>query len=234
VKRVRELCEEYGLPPAAEERLTRLLDLIASDPQAPTTVTAPARAADVHVADSLSALPLLRAGGGLGTIVDIGSGAGLPGLPLAVALPDTSVDLVESATRKCEFIARAIDVLGLQNARAVCARAEDWARGEGAGRYEAAVVRAVAPLATLVEYASPLLATGGRLVCWKGERDPSEERRAANASEALAMTPLTVDRVTPFAGARAHHLHVFEKTAPTPAGVPRRAGMARKRPFGGE
>jgi len=72
-------------------------------------------------------------------IADVGSGAGFPGLPLTVALARAEVDLVESTGKKCRFIQRAIERLGQRNARALCTRAEDWARSEGAGRYDAPV-----------------------------------------------------------------------------------------------
>jgi 16S rRNA (guanine527-N7)-methyltransferase len=92
--------------------------------------------------------------------------------------------------------------------------------------------RAVAPLAVLLEYAAPLLCHGGVLVAWKGGRDELEERGGVLAAERLAMEPVSVSRVVPFAGAETRHLHVYSKVGPTPAGVPRRPGMARKRPLG--
>ncbi len=232
MKRLRELRTGLSLPDEAERRLRLLLDLVAEDPDAPTSVRAPEQALDVHIADSLSAVPLLRAHSRDGRLVDIGSGAGFPGLPLAVALEPADVDLLESTRRKCAFIERAIERLGQANAHAVCARAEEWAADEGAGRYTAATVRAVAPLATLVEYAAPLLREGGLLIAWKGAREPTEEEAAREAATALGMSPCGVVRTKPFAGARNHHLHLFEKTGPTPPGYPRRAGVARKRPLG--
>jgi 16S rRNA (guanine527-N7)-methyltransferase len=234
VKHLKQLCENFGLPASAEQKLARLLRLIATDPEAPTSVTSPEEALDAHVADSLSALPLLTDRPAPEAIVDIGSGAGFPGLPLAVALDQAEVDLLEATARKCRFIDRAIGELELRNVRVVCERAEDWARSSGAGRYSLAVVRALAPLAPLVEYASPLLREGGLLVAWKGARSASEERDGAAAAAMLGMSPRGVEAVTPFAEARHRHLHLFEKTAPTPAGIPRRTGMARKRPFGAE
>lgn len=232
MKRLAELCARLGLPADAERKLRLLLELLATDPEAPTSVTDPGEALDVHIADSLSVLPLLGDRPAPAAIVDIGSGAGFPGLPLAVALEGATVDLLESTGRKCRFIERAVERLEQPNASAVCTRAEDWARAEGAGRYGLAAARAVAPLATLIEYASPLLREGGRLIAWKGARDPAEERRGEGAAAALAMTPVAIERVTPFAEARHRHLHVFEKHGPTPAGIPRRSGMAQKRPFG--
>jgi 16S rRNA (guanine527-N7)-methyltransferase len=234
VKRLHQVCKRAGLQTPAEQKLVTLLRLIAADPEAPTSVTSPEEAVDAHVADSLSVLPLLVGRPPLETIVDIGSGAGFPGLPLAVAFDQAEVDLLEATARKCRFIERAIGALEQRNAHVVCERAEDWARSRGTGRYSLAVARAVAPLSTLVEYASPLLREGGLLVAWKGARDQVEEGQAAVAAGMLGMSPLGVEAVTPFAEARHRHLHVFEKTAPTPAGIPRRPGVAQKRPFGYE
>jgi 16S rRNA (guanine527-N7)-methyltransferase len=152
---------------------------------------------------------------------------------LAIAMPAAQVDLVESSRRKCAFLERLVGTLGLPNVKVVCFRAEEWATEEGRDRYEGATVRAVGSLATLVEYAAPLLDIGGVLVAWKGRRDVDEERRAAVAAELLGMRPSAVTRVDPFAGSRSRHLHSYAKVAPTPAGYPRRPGMAKKRPLGG-
>ncbi len=229
--RLERLTEEWGLPPDAPERLSALLELVASDPAAPSSVTQPGKAVDIHVADSLTALavPALRSAD---TIVDIGSGPGFPGLALAIALPGTRFHLVESAGKKCAFLERAIEIAGLPNAVVVCRRAEEWALGEGAEGSDAVTVRAVDSLPTIAEYAAPLLRVGGVLVAWKGARREDDEERGGRAAGTLGMAPKEVLRVHPFPGAREHHLHVYEKLAPTPAGFPRRPGMARKRPLG--
>ena len=230
--RLSELAREWSLPQPAAAQLAALLELIDADSEAPTAVTDRREAVDVHVADSLVALRLdvvRRAG----RVVDIGAGAGFPGLALAVALPEARLDLVESTARKAAFIERAIEVCRLSNARAVPQRAEQWAAGEGSGSYDLATARAVAPLATLIEYAAPLLVVGGALVAWKGSRDPGEEGPAMAAGKALGMEPRGVSPVQPFAGRRDRHLHVYEKVAATPPGYPRRPGRARKQPLGG-
>lgn len=162
----------------------------------------------------------------------MGAGAGFPGLALAIALPQSRVDLIESTGRKTEVIERLARAASIGNAHALAERAETWAAGEGGGAYDAVTARAVGPLAVLLEYAAPLLSEGGVLVAWKGARDQREERAGARAAELLAMKPAAVSRVVPFAGAEARHLHVYSKLGPTPAGVPRRPGMARKRPLG--
>jgi 16S rRNA (guanine527-N7)-methyltransferase len=170
-------------------------------------------------------------------IADVGAGAGFPGLALAIALPGARVDLIESAGRKTAVIGRLAQAAKLSNARAITARAEDWAGtpgalGGGGGAYDAVVARAVAALPVLVEYAAPLLREGGVLVAWKGAGAPDEEAAGAAAAAAVGMVPEEVLRVEPFEGARDRHLHVFRKIAPTPERFPRRAGMAAKRPLG--
>jgi 16S rRNA (guanine527-N7)-methyltransferase len=230
-QRLEPLVERWALPESLVAQLERLLRLLAEDPQAPTSVRDVARGVDVHVADSLSGLgvPGLRQ---LDDVVDIGSGAGFPGLVLAVAMPSARFDLVESSRRKCEFLEQAVGALELGNVRVVDRRVEEWAAGAGAEAYGGAVVRAVGSLATLVEYAAPLLRQGGLLVAWKGRRDHDEEREGAAAAATLGMRALGIDWVGPFAGSRNRHLYTYEKVAPTPPGYPRRPGMARKRPLG--
>jgi 16S rRNA (guanine527-N7)-methyltransferase len=228
VKRLSEVAALHGISPQGEAALAALLETLADDPTAPTTVVDPGLAVDVHIADSLVALELdaLRAAR---VLADLGAGAGLPGLPLAVALPETRVVLVESVGRKAAFIERCLEAMGLRNAEVVAARAEQWEAGLGV--CDAVTARALAPLDALVEYAAPLLREGGVLVAWKGRRDPDEERDGAAASARLGMEIEEIRPVAPFPAARARHLVVVRKIAPTPPGFPRRPGMARKRPL---
>jgi len=211
--------------------ITRVLELLKEERASVSSVTEPERAWKVHVADSLTGLevPALR---DATRIADIGSGAGFPGLVLAVALPSAQVDLIESVSRKCEFIQRAIDDAGILNAQVLNSRSEDLASGEGREAYDVVTARAVGRLSTLAELASPLLKENGVLVAWKGKRDPDEEAQLARAAEVLAMQPEQILHVGPYAGSEHRHLHVLRKTAPTPGKLPRRPGMAKKRPFG--
>ena len=196
----------------------------------------PAAAIDAHITDSLSGLEvnqLARAR----RVADIGSGAGFPGLALAIALPQAQVDLIESAGRKTAVVGRLAQAAKIENARAVTARAEEWAAtpaalGGGAGAYDAVTARAVAALPVLVEYASPLLKADGVLVAWKGARARDEEEAGARAAASVGLAPVEVRHVVPFEGARDRHLHVFRKVSPTPERFPRRPGMAQKRPLG--
>lgn len=223
------LAARHRLSSRQRDSLALLLELLERDERAPTTVRDPARAVDVHLADSLVALELPRVREAR-SIVDIGSGAGFPGLPLAVALPQAELALVESQGRKCAFLAGAVERLGLGNARVVCERVEVWEAGARA--HDLALARAVAPQAVVLEYAAPLLRVGGGLVDWRGRRAPHEEAAALRAAAELGMRLGEIRRVEPFAGARDHHLHVFEKVAECPPRFPRRPGMARKRPLG--
>lgn len=219
----------YELDDRQLTQLDAMLGALMRDARAPTTVRDTRQAVDVHLADSLVAVELdsVRAAG---SIADLGSGAGFPGLALAVALPDATVWLVESQRRKCEFLRRACIVAEVENARVVCVRAEEWR--EGLGRNDVVVARALAAQPVVLEYAAPLLRRGGALIDWRGRRDADGEASAGHAAEQLGMQRLETRRTEPYGGARDHHLHVFAKVAETPSRFPRRAGIARKRPLG--
>lgn len=220
-----------SLDPDRREALRRVLDLLAAERASVSSVVDPRRAWKVHVADSLTGLEVTELRGAE-RIADIGSGAGFPGIPLAVAMPTSQIDLIESVGRKCEFMRSAVEVGGIANARVLNARSEDLAAGEGRESYDVVTARAVGRLSTLAELASPLLKEGGVLVAWKGKRDADEESQLARAAGKLAMQPERILHVGPYAGSRHRHLHVMRKIGPTPEKLPRRAGMAKKRPLG--
>ncbi len=226
--RLDALCRRHELTAAQGGQLRCLLEVLASDQYAPTSVTEPGKAVDVHLADSLAALdlPWVRSAE---TLADIGSGPGFPGLALAAALPTAKVTLIESAARKCAFIERARSAGGLGNARVLTTRVEAWV--DGRETQDAVTARAVAPLAVLCEYAAPLLHVGGALVAWRGQRDRAEEEAGALASAALGLEPHDPVRTEPYAGSLGHHLHVYVKVMPTPDRFPRRPGIASKRPL---
>jgi 16S rRNA (guanine527-N7)-methyltransferase len=219
-----------ALDEGARGRLRRVLNLLAEE-RASVSSVVDERAWRVHVVDSLTGLEVPE----LATarrIADIGSGAGFPGLVLAVALADARVDLIESVGRKCEFMRRAAGEAGISNATVRNLRSEEWAAAEGREAYDAVTARAVGRLSTLAELASPLLEPGGVLVAWKGKRDPGEERQLQSAAGALAMELEQTLDVGDRAGSEHRHLHVVRKTGPTPENLPRRPGMAKKRPRG--
>jgi 16S rRNA (guanine527-N7)-methyltransferase len=211
--------------------IARVLELLEKERASVSSVTERDRAWRVHVEDSLTGLEVegLREAK---RIADIGSGAGFPALVLAVALPESQLDAIESVGRKCEFIQRAIDAAGIANATVLNARSEELASGEHRDSYDAVTARAVGRLSTLAELASPLLKDNGVLVAWKGKRDPDEEQQLARASDQLAMRLENVLAVGDRAGSKHRHLYVLRKQGPTPDDLPRRAGMAKKRPRG--
>jgi chromosome partitioning protein len=226
---VADLVARFGLASEDSWRLAALVRLLTEDPHAPTTLRDPLTAVRDHLADSLVALELeeiLTAT----RIADLGAGAGLPGLPLAIALSCARMELVESNGRKCAFLRRASEACGLSNVEVVHARAEEWSAGMG--QCDLVTARALAPLAVVAEYAAPLLAQGGMLVAWRGRRDAADEAAAARAAPELGLEVRDPIPVTPYAGALHRHLHVLVKVAPTPDRFPRRPGVARKRPLG--
>ncbi|MGD0197641.1 MAG: 16S rRNA (guanine(527)-N(7))-methyltransferase RsmG [Solirubrobacteraceae bacterium] len=228
-ERVAELVALHGLDADAAGRLLALLELVARDPHAPSAVRDRERAVDVHVADSLSALalPAVR---GASRIADIGSGAGFPGIALAIALPGSRVALVESNARKCEFLTRACHAAAVDNTEVVRGRVEEWSAGQSS--LDLVTARALDELAVVCEYAAPLLAIGGTLVAWKGTVSQAELDGGRRAAAELGLAPAGVVRASPYPGSSAHHLHAYVKTSETPTRFPRRPGAARKQPLG--
>lgn len=219
-----------ALDPAGRRALEAVLALLAAE-RASVSSVVDERAWKVHVADSLTGLdvPELR---NAEHIADVGAGAGFPGLALAAALPAARVDLIESVGRKCDFMRRAVAAAKIPNATVLSTRSEDWASSDGRDAYDVVTARAVGRLSTLAELASPLLKPNGVLIAWKGKRDEDEERQLANAAAELSMHPDSILSVGDRAGSRHRHLHVIRKSAPTPPSLPRRPGMAKKRPKG--
>ena len=225
-EKLRSVCARWDVEAAP---LERILALQALDPTASTTVRDPTVAVDRHVADSLVALdiPAIRAATSL---ADIGSGAGWPGLALAVALPSARVLLVESAIRHCRYLEKAVAAGGFANVEVVHARGEEWR--DGLVVNDLVTARALAALPVLCEYAAPLLVEGGALVAWKGAVPADEAAAGAAAAAVVGLEVGEVRAVSPYVGAERRTLHVFRKIAPTPERVPRRPGMAVKRPLG--
>lgn len=225
------LAARFGLTAAQAEQLRQFGAALSRDEHAPTTVHDPRRVRDDHLADALVALelPPVRSAA---TIADLGAGAGVPGLPLAVALPEAHVILVEGNGRKCEFMQNVASDLSLKNVEVVHGRAETWRAGMG--RMDLVTARALAPLDVVAEYAAPLLRLGGSLVAWRGQRDPVAEVEGQRAAAILGLAVEEPLRVEPYPGALNRYLHLMTKVEPTPARFPRRDGVARKRPLGRE
>lgn len=227
--RVSALGVRYRLPEAAVAKFEALLGLLVEDPRAPTAIRDPLKAIDDHLADSLVALELEQVAGAT-RAVDLGSGAGLPGLPLAIALPGVEFVLLESSARKCEFLEQAVRTCEIGNVMVAHTRAESWPAGFGG--FDLATARALASLDVTAEYAAPLLRVGGTLVSWRGRRDPEIEAAGIRAAPQLGMQGPDIRRVQPYPGAEHRHLYLMSKVMDTPASFPRRPGIAVKRPLG--
>jgi len=155
---------EIDLPAAARERLEQHLQLIARWNRVHnlTAVRETEQMVVLHLLDSLSVLPHL---GNARTVLDVGTGPGLPGIPIAVARPDTHVTLLDSSHKKCSFLRQARTELGLANIEVVCDRVENWKPQE---KFDAVVSRAFSDLGDFVAQAQHLVAPGGRLIAMKG------------------------------------------------------------------
>jgi 16S rRNA (guanine527-N7)-methyltransferase len=227
----------HGLAEAQTSALERYVDLLLGWRKANVTgLTDPVTVVDALIGDSLALLgvPALRELEG-GQWIDLGAGAGIPGIPLAVALPDARVTLLDAVAKKCTFLEEAVRITGLEDrVVVVCARSERYASGGEPGREAHAVVlaRAVSELAVLVELAAPLLAEGGLLLASKTRRTLEEEGAAGEA--AAARCGLAYEAPVPLAASPLDTAVcvVYRKVAPAPDWLPRREGMAAKRPLG--
>jgi 16S rRNA (guanine527-N7)-methyltransferase len=221
----------WGLDARAFDRLATLGDLLLSAAFNVTGIREAGEIERIHFLDSLSLLdlPILVSAQ---LVVDIGSGAGLPALVLATALPDTSITALESQRKKCHFIAETAGVLGLGNVRVCCERAEEHARGDWRETYDVAVSRAVGSLPVVAEYSLPLVRTGGHMVAMKGSISDQERIQAEAALDILGAGSLQAVKMDPFPGAENRWVYLAQKRVPTPDFFPRRAGVPSKRPLG--
>ena len=200
-----------------------------------TSITDPAEIETRHFLDSLTAaVPLLdrlRAGEPL-SLVDVGSGGGMPGLPLKIAFPHLRVTLVESVGKKADFLRQTVADLGLDQVEVVAERAETAAHdAQHRDAYDWATARALGPLPLVVELCAPFLAPGGLLVAQRSGDLDGDLLAATPAFKALRLwtrTPIPLDLPGLPHG---RGLIVGEKYAPTPAAYPRRPGIPRKRPL---
>ena len=197
-----------------------------------TAVTDEAEMMDRHYVDSLMALRF-----GLisrkGRIIDVGTGAGFPGMPLALACPEMQVTLMDAQQKRLTFLQAVIDELQVRNVTLVHSRAEDGARLPlHREQYDLAVARAVAPLAVLAEYLLPYVRVGGSALCWKGpalQEEMQQGRRAAHLLGGKVEEPIGCE----FPGRAWQHLLLpIQKKEKTARQYPRKAGTPGKSPLG--
>jgi 16S rRNA (guanine527-N7)-methyltransferase len=247
-----DLTTSFGFAAGQAEALARYLDLLLGWRRGNVTaVRTRDEAVDLLLGDSLALLdlPALEAAGP--RWLDLGAGAGIPGIPLAVARPEVELTLLDSVARKCAFLEAAVAEAGLVGrARVVCARSETFAaavpaddhrgvaaasreaaRGGGRDAFDIVFARAVASLPAVVELAAPLLATGGALVAVKTGEGGERERSAGDEAAARCGLSAGAVAILPRSPLRDPAGVVYTKTAATPAWLPRRPGMAVKRPL---
>lgn len=181
-----------------------------------------------HFLDSVAGAELFKKGG---KVVEIGSGAGFPSIPLKIVREDLSFDLIESVGKKCEFLQAVVDKFGFQGVHIYNVRAEDAARdGKFREKYDHATARAVARMNTLSEYCLPFVKVGGSFIAYKSG-DVSEIQEAENAYKTLGAK---CEKILPYSlpenyGERV--LAVVKKTKTTPPRYPRGQGKERKNPL---
>jgi 16S rRNA (guanine527-N7)-methyltransferase len=197
-----------------------------------TAITEPEAIEMRHFLDSLAviqALPLLPSQ----RVIDVGTGAGFPGLPLRLIRAQIELTLLEATAKKTDFLTHVVKRLNLNNVRILNARAEDAGQDTAdRERHDVVLARAVAQMPVLAEYLLPLCKVGGRCVALKGESAVAEAQQAEHALRILGGRLEKVIAVELPQVAETHYLVVIEKIAATPDKYPRRAGMPSKRPLG--
>ncbi|MDR2355750.1 MAG: 16S rRNA (guanine(527)-N(7))-methyltransferase RsmG [Clostridiales Family XIII bacterium] len=184
-----------------------------------------------HFADSVlcAGRPEMRAAR---EIVDVGTGAGFPGIPLAIVLPAHSFTLIDSLGKRVRVLEEIVSRLGLGNVRLLCGRAEDLARDAALrGAFDLCVSRAVARLPVLAEYCLPFLRIGGNLFAYKGEDVAEELAAAQRAIAVLGGRVRAAHDASLAAHGLCHKIVIVEKTGETPPAYPRRAGAPARRPL---
>ncbi len=221
--------QHIELEPGDQEQLALHLDALleANERFNLTGIRDPAQAWVRHAADSLSLVPFLVSASAA-TVVDLGSGGGFPGIPLAIALPAVQVTLVESVGKKARFLEEVVALLHLSNVTVRLARAEELADFRLGLResFDVAVCRAVGGLATLIELALPLVKVNGLLLAMKGEKTPEELKQAVRALKELSGEVETTLR-TPTGT-----IVAIRKMAKTVRIYPRDQGLPARKPLG--
>lgn len=185
-----------------------------------------------HFVDSISVAAAVPEFSKKAKILDVGTGAGFPGIPLKITFPDTNVTLLDSLNKRVLFLQEVTDSLGLKKITAIHDRAEDAARKpELRGRFEIVVSRAVAALPVLAEYTLPFLKEGGYLICYKTPEAEKELEEAAHAISVLGGDKSSIYEYTLPGTDITRSFIVIKKIKATPKAYPRKAGTAKKNPL---
>ena len=196
-----------------------------------TALTAPEDVAVKHIIDSLTAYDAALFDGAR-TLIDVGTGAGLPGIPLAVYAPHLTVTLLDSLNKRVRFLTEVTAAMGLQNVRCIHARAEEAARtAEHRAAYDIAVSRAVARLPVLLEYTLPFVRVGGTLLALKGRAYAEEQKEARRAADVLGGGCITARPVHLPGLDDVRAILTVTKERQTPAIYPRGGGAPARRPL---
>ena len=193
-----------------------------------TGITEPREIATVHLLDSLSLLPMAELAGK--TVVDVGTGAGFPGVPLAIALPDSHITLLDSLNKRIEFLKESCAAIGLANVDCVHGRAEEFA-ADRRESFDFAVSRAVASLPMLCELCLPLVKVGGQFLAMKSSHTEDEIAEAKSAIAKLGGKIEAVEDYTIPTTDVVHRVVRIKKIAPTPKKYPRRFAQIKKQPL---
>lgn len=223
---------ERGIGSDQIDKLSVLGDLLLHAGFNVTSIRQPEDIERFHFLDCLALLDL-EVVEAARRLTDLGSGAGLPALVLALTLPGLRVTAVESQRKKCIFIEQAARAMELQNVHVTCVRAEEYGQGVGRASHDVVVSRALAALPVVAEYSLPLLEHGGTMVAMKGEISNQERIQAQNALDILGGGRLASVRLEPFTGAENRLVYMARKEGPTPSAFPRRPGTPARRPLGG-
>lgn len=182
-----------------------------------------------HYADSLVPLKHAEWFAEGSSMIDVGSGAGFPGMAIGIMRPDMEILLLDSLNKRCEFLTSVARELDLKNVTVLHARAEDAARGRWRDSFDIAVARAVAPMRILLEYLLPFVKVGGQALCWKG---PGLNDELSDLKSALFLLKgKLAERILLDLPGLEHSVQAVIKTAPTPSLYPRKAGIAKKNPL---
>ena len=194
-----------------------------------TAIVEPDEVKIKHFLDSLTVLKYIN---DEDKVIDIGTGAGFPGIPLKIMKPDTKITLLDSLNKRINFLNIVIEELGLKNIEAIHGRAEEFARNKlYREKYDIAVSRAVANLSTLTEYMLPFVKVGGRCICMKGANVKEELDKAKNAIQELGGKIEKIDNFCLSNNDNERNIIIIKKVKETKAKYPRKAGIPSKEPL---